>query len=164
MLPELSPQQAKRFSYRLDPPDFIRPPEIAGDFELVRIDNALLDSHLTHLQDMRGWIDSFWHTPQDFLHTGYGYCAITGDAITAWCLTVFAAGSARELGLATVPAFRQRGLATQVAAASLEHGLAHNQILHWHCWADNRPSARIAEKLGFHIEREYTVYQLRLNA
>jgi RimJ/RimL family protein N-acetyltransferase len=162
MLPDLSPQKARRFSFRLDPEDFCPPPEIAGDFKLARIDSFLLVSRLTHLDEMEGWIESFWHSPQDFLQTGYGYCAIAGDAIAAWCLTVFAAGSARELGLATIPVFRKRGLATQVAAACLEHGIANKHTLHWHCWAENRPSVRVAEKLGFHIEREYSVYHLQL--
>jgi RimJ/RimL family protein N-acetyltransferase len=164
LLPELAPRTAARYSYRLDPADFHRPPGIADGFNLTRIDERLLNSHLAHLDELRGWIDSFWHTPQDFLNTGYGYCAIQADTIAAWCLTVFAAGSARELGLATIPDFRQRGLATQVAAACLEHGLAHKQVLHWHCWAHNRPSALIAEKLGFHLERPYSVHHLTIQS
>ncbi len=162
LLPDLAPRTAARKSYRLDPANFCRPGQIVDGFTLIRIDDGLLNSHLAHLDDVRGWIDSFWHEPQDFLHTGYGYCAVQNDTIASWSLTVFAAGSARELGLATVPEFRRRGLATQVAAACLEHGLAHEQVLHWHCWAENRPSARIAKELGFSLEREYSIYHLKL--
>jgi RimJ/RimL family protein N-acetyltransferase len=163
----LSPQSAARYSYRLasprlDPPPPVGLPPLPKGTMLQRIDDGLLSSQLVHLEDVRGWIDSFWRTPQDFLHTGYGYCAVSGDAIASWCLTVFAASSARELGLATVPDYRQRGLATLVAAACIEHGMAHEQQLHWHCWADNRPSALIAQKTGFRMEREYSVYRLKI--
>jgi RimJ/RimL family protein N-acetyltransferase len=164
LLGEFSPELARRYSFRLPNPYLGPPggsqPTLPAGFELHRIGDSLLESRLAHLEEMRGWIDSFWHTPQDFLHTGYGYCAMTGDTIAAWCLTVFAAGSARELGLATVPDYRQRGLATCVAAACIEHGLAHDQQIHWHCWVENRPSARITEQLGFRLEREYSVYHL----
>jgi RimJ/RimL family protein N-acetyltransferase len=167
LLPELSPQTAGRFSYRiadfhLDPPTFSGLPEMPEGFALHRIDDGLLNSSLAHLDDVRGWIDSFWPTPQEFLHTGFGYCAISRDTIASWCLTVFAAGSTRELGLATVPEFRRQGLATRVAAACVEHALAHELLLDWHCWADNRPSALIAENIGFRLEREYSVYRLTI--
>lgn len=165
-LRELQPQPAMRLSYRLPAPweqsgltGLPKPPE---GFELRRIDDGLLESQLVNLQEVRGWIDSFWATPQDFLHTGFGYCAITGDTIAAWCLTVFAAGNEREVGLATMPEYRQRGLATLVAVASIEHALAHGLIPHWHCWADNLPSRLVAEKTGFHLEREYPSYRLAI--
>ena len=136
-------------------------PSPAG-FELRRIDDGLLVSHLAHLDEVRGWIDSFWYSPEDFLHTGFGFCALVDDQIASWCLTVFAAGSARELGLATVPAFRGRGLATRLAAACVEHALTHDLRPHWHCWADNCPSVGVAEKTGFALEREYTVLKMDL--
>ena len=49
-----------------------------------------------------------------------------------------------------------------MAAACVDHGLACEQEIHWHCFADNRPSARVAEKLVFQLEREYEVYRLNL--
>jgi RimJ/RimL family protein N-acetyltransferase len=162
LLAELSPAPAGRYSFRLNPPGLTVLPALSKEFELRRIDEGLLESQLVHMEDMRGWIDSFWETPRDFLHTGYGYCILTSDTIAAWCLTVFAAGSARELGVATVPDFRQRGLAAHATAACIEHGLAHDQQIHWHCFQENRPSARIAEKLGFRLEREYSVYTLKI--
>ncbi|RPJ41003.1 MAG: GNAT family N-acetyltransferase [Chloroflexi bacterium] len=128
-------QPAQRLNYRLPNGQWSQPvplPSPAG-FELRRIDDGLLVSHLAYLDQVRGWIDSFWHRPEDFLHTGFGFCALVDDQIASWCLTVFAAGSARELGLATVPTFRGRGLATRLAAACVEHALTHDIRPHWHC-------------------------------
>ena len=57
LLPELSPTPAARYSYRLDPADFRPPPKIAPGFELIRIDDGLLNSHLNNLGEMQGWIE-----------------------------------------------------------------------------------------------------------
>jgi RimJ/RimL family protein N-acetyltransferase len=155
-----------RRSYRLPAPweqsSLTGLPKAPEGFELRRIDDGLLASQLVNLQEVRGWIDSFWATPQDFLHTGFGYCAITGDTIASWCLTVFAAGEEREVGLATMPEYRQRGLATLVAVACIEHAMIHGLIPHCHCWADNLPSRAVAEKAGFRLERQYLSYQLTI--
>jgi len=162
---ELSPERAGRYSYRFtplqEPPKYGNRPALPGGFRLRRIDENLLNSRLAHLDEMQGWIDSFWETPEKFLDIGYGYCMMYSNAIASWCLTVFAAGTSRELGVATAPKFRRSGLATHVAAACLEHGLANKQEIHWHCFADNHPSARIALGLGFQLEREYAVYRLK---
>ncbi len=170
LLAKQNPQLTGRISFRLPThfaPGELYPPQ---GFTLQRIDDSLLASHLVNLDQVRGWIDSFWFSEADFLHTGFGYCALTGNTIAAWCLTVFAGGNSgalgasRELGLATIPEFRNRGLATLVASACLQHGLAHQMALHWHCWADNLPSIAVAKKIGFTVERAYQVYKIAIEA
>lgn len=158
LLDGLNPRLARYLCYRLAAgarPPALQPPQ---GFALQRIDSALLDSALDHIRDLRGWVDSFWHTPQDFLRSGFGFCAIQGETIAAWCLTVFAAGSARELGLITLPEYRGLGLATLTAAACVEHGLSQNLAVRWTCWAENAASARVAEKVGFTRDREYPAF------
>jgi RimJ/RimL family protein N-acetyltransferase len=85
----------------------------------------------------------------DFERGGFGYGAVTSQAIASWCLTVFAAGDAYELGLATAPEHRGRGLATAVAAACISECLSRSATPHWQCEEANPASMRIAEKVGF---------------
>jgi RimJ/RimL family protein N-acetyltransferase len=155
----LNPSRAERTSYRYPQERVPISPPVPRGFTLHRIDDGLLASNLDHIWDVRGWIDSFWASEQAFLNTGFGYAAVTRDTIASWCLTVFAAGSARELGVATLPDYRRRGLGTMVAEACIEHGLAHGFSIHWHCWSDNLPSAAAARRLGFEVERDYSVFR-----
>ena len=164
LLNGLDARPAYRYSYRY--PESARPklPPLPDGYALRRIDAALLESERGNLEQVQGWIDSFWHSPADFLRAGYGFVVETIGAapvIASWCLTVFAAADARELGLATIPEHRSRGLASQAAAACILHGQSLGQEIHWHCWTDNPASAVIAEKLGFQLEREYKVYRLK---
>jgi RimJ/RimL family protein N-acetyltransferase len=101
---------------------------------------------------------SFWRSLADF-SGGFGYSAVTSQAIASWCLTVFAAGGAYELGLATAPEHRGRGLATAVAAACISECLSRSATPHWQCEEANPASMHIAEKVGFSRPLRYIAYQ-----
>jgi RimJ/RimL family protein N-acetyltransferase len=93
---------------------------------------------------------------------GFGYALLEGPAVASWCLTVFASGQAREVGLATVEAYRGRGYATRVAAACLEQCLRAGCVPHWQCREDNLPSRAVAEKVGFVEPVVYGVLRIAL--
>jgi GNAT superfamily N-acetyltransferase len=162
ILPGFEAVLVSRSSYRLESLKIDWRSCLPEEFSLRPIDSELLSSDLSNIDDVRGWIDSFWHTPTDFLRKGFGFCAVHEDSIASWSLTVFAAGSERELGLATDSRYRKRGLATISAAACVEHCLTNGLTPHWHCAADNIPSHRVAEKIGFRKERDYSVYQFSI--
>ena len=168
LLSGLSARPARRFSYRYPagaPTDQLPPPP---GFTLQPMDESLLATDLDYLAQARGWIDSFWHSPEDFQRGGFGYCAVSEQQrlVASWCLTVYTAGRttgpgpACELGVATAPDYRGLGLASLTTAACLRHALESGYEVHWHCWADNQPSVAIAKKLGFHLAQEYFVYRL----
>lgn len=123
---------------------------------------------LAHSEQVAGWVHSFWRSVDDYLHTGFGYVLLEGQAVASWCLSVYAGsgGSADadqfELGLATHPDYRGRGYATLVAAASVEHCLRRGWTPHWHCWEDNPASMAVAEKVGFDRPVSYPVYRFAL--
>jgi RimJ/RimL family protein N-acetyltransferase len=128
--------------------------------EMVPIDEALLGSEtLPNVGHVQGWVRSFWHSYRSFLETGFGYALLVGGAVASWCLTVYAHADQRELGLATAPEQRQRGYATLVAAAAVEHAAARGLTPHWHCWDDNVPSIRVAERVGFVEPVRYAVWR-----
>jgi RimJ/RimL family protein N-acetyltransferase len=171
--PELLPgrpvQPAVRRAYRFDGPALDPAAHSPPGYTLRRMDAALLaDDRWPNMGEARGWVLSFWRSLADFERAGFGYCAIREDAdgdltapgeVASWCLTVFAAGRAYELGLATVPEHRSRGLATAVAAACIAECLARDAIPHWHCEEANPASMAVAVKSGFAAPTRYLGYQ-----
>lgn len=128
---------------------------------LARMDAPLLArTDLANLGDALGWVRSFWPSVGRFVREGVGYCVLDGTAVASWCLSVYAAGDALELGVATAVSHRGQGLATVAAAAVLEHCLSQQIIPHWHCDLVNRPSVRVAEKLGFVPAHDYEIYRV----
>jgi len=131
-------------------------------FTMQRIDTQLLDqSQLKNYQDMCGWIDSFWHSRDDFLDKGVGYCLMEGDTIVSWCVSVYVGAQNYELGLATVPPYRNRGFATLTSAACVEYCVERRIVPHWHCFKTNLASIAVAEKVGFEKVMEYPVYRFQ---
>jgi GNAT superfamily N-acetyltransferase len=161
LLAGLEPEQAQRTNFAFSAlPDGWRE-RVPADFAIVPIDAALFETARQNLDQVRGWVDSYWPTTEVFLRDGFGACAVQGDTIAAWCLTVYAADNRRELGMATAPDFQGRGLATAAACATVEQILAAGFTPEWHCWTDNPASARVAEKAGFVQERVYNVYRFK---
>ncbi|MGD8398926.1 MAG: GNAT family N-acetyltransferase [Anaerolineae bacterium] len=134
---------------------------LAPGCEMVPIDEVLLgDEALDNVSHVQGWVRSFWPSYQAFVETGFGYALLVGKTVASWCLTVYAHADQRELGLATAPEYRQRGYATLVAAATVDHAAARGLGPHWHCWDDNAPSIKVAERVGFVAPVRYTVWRI----
>jgi RimJ/RimL family protein N-acetyltransferase len=128
-----------------------------------RIDEALLaNTNLGNIRAVEGWVRSFWHSLRDFVGTGFGFCVVRDGTILSWCLSVFVSDENFEFGIATAPDHRRKGLATLAAAACVEHCVENHRIPHWHCWEDNVPSIKVAEKVGFENPTLYTVYRFDL--
>jgi GNAT superfamily N-acetyltransferase len=89
----------------------------------------------------------------------YGFVAIVGDQVASWATVDGIVEGFGDAGLFTQPRYRRRGLATAVSAAAVEHGLAQGmKAINWTCAAENAPSIRVAEKLGFERQADYTLY------
>jgi RimJ/RimL family protein N-acetyltransferase len=164
VIPEqLHPRPALFNSYQLARPQAHLALAVPPGFRLAPVDRSLLAQHsLDHMEHLMGWIQSFYRTLEVFLQTGFGYVAVDegAQAIASLCITVFVApadngqGQAHELGLATAPEYRRRGLAGAVAAACVHHCLDLGSQPVWHCWADNLASASVAEKVGYQLLRQ----------
>jgi RimJ/RimL family protein N-acetyltransferase len=159
VLPGLNPIQVGRRYYHFQEPRLDWRATVPPGRTLVRVDEGWLARRdLANVEQVVGWVDSFWHSHADFVQHSFGYCLLEGDAIASWCLGVFVSGQQVELGLATVPESRGQGYATAVAARCVAHCAEEGLTPHWHCWDDNVASWRIAEKVGFVDPQFYTVY------
>jgi RimJ/RimL family protein N-acetyltransferase len=133
---------------------------VPSGYELRRIDRELLaDAGLTNVEQVVGWVRSFWRSEREFVEKGFGYCLLGEGEVMSWCLSVYRSGRAFELGLATVPTSRNRGFATLTAAACVAHCVERGYTPHWHCWEDNLASIAVADKVGFEQPERYSVYR-----
>ncbi len=145
--------------------EFVRPridwrAALPDDIALRQVDAALLAR--TDLQNhaaVAGWVEGNWGTVDAFLARGVGCCLVHGDAIASWSLADCAVGARCEIGIETNPAYRRRGLATLVTAATVETCLARGlSRIGWHCWERNLGSRGVAERVGFARSAAYTMY------
>jgi GNAT superfamily N-acetyltransferase len=137
-------------------PEPVRPPD---GFRLVLIDQGLLnDRGLKNLELVREEIGGGWPSVARFLEHGFGIVVRHDDALVAWCTAEYVSDGKCGIGIETMPAFRARGLATLAATAFVTECAARGLATHWDSWRDNRPSLRVAEKVGFQPLNDYHVY------
>lgn len=163
LLKGLDYQMAKRRYYTSLRPRIEWLSKIPTFCEVMPIDLPLLENgDSENIRQLKGWISSFWGSFQYFVETGFGFCLVHRGAFASWCLAVYTSGRHFELGLATLPEFQNRGYATLVTAACVDHCAANRFVAHYHCWEDNLPSIAVAEKVGFERPVGYSVYKFNL--
>jgi GNAT superfamily N-acetyltransferase len=157
----LNPGKRPRFYFGHDGASPDRIGIVGEDCILKRIDGNLLQANdQKNLEKVHGWIRSFWPNPGRFLDHGLGYGLVRDGAVVSWCLSVFVNGPNFEFGLETVKEYRGRGYAKAVASACVRDCLERGLTPVWNCDADNAPSARVAEAVGFKRIKEYEVWRI----
>jgi RimJ/RimL family protein N-acetyltransferase len=129
-------------------------------FHLQMVDADLLTkTELKHLDTLKEEMTSERPSVEDFLDKSFGVCAIHENELVGWCLSEYNADNRCEIGIETSSEFRQRGIATALTLAFLEHAFSNgiNEV-GWHCYKRNAPSALTARKAGFDKIRDYKFY------
>jgi len=156
-------QKASRRFYQYDQLKLDWRGQIPAGYEVKPINESLLESNeFGNMDQVMGWVRSFWRSHQDFAKKGIGYCLIKEKTIVSWCLSVYVSGTNFEFGVATMPEYLRQGLATFVAAACVEHCDENEFTPHWHCWNDNLGSIAVAERIGFEEPKTYYAYKFQL--
>jgi hypothetical protein len=76
--------------------------------------------------------------------------------MVSWSITDCISGDRCEIGIYTVPEYREKGLAKLTVAATVEQCLASGLVeVGWHCAEDNVGSWKVAEKVGFEQIKDY---------
>jgi RimJ/RimL family protein N-acetyltransferase len=129
-------------------------------YTLRAIDRALLaETGLEHYGDLCAEMGSEHPTVDGFLEQSFGVCVVRGNELAGWCLAEYPGGARCEVGIETVPAHRERGLGTAMAAALIERAFARGIIeVGWHCYARNEASIATALKAGLTLAAAYPVY------
>jgi RimJ/RimL family protein N-acetyltransferase len=134
-------------------------------FQLHMVDAGLLaNTELKHLETLKEEMISERPSVEDFLAKSFGVCAIQGNELAGWCLSEYNADNRCEIGIETTSEFRQRGIATALTLAFLEHAFSHGITeVGWHCFKRNEASGKTALKAGFDKARDYKAYIVLLN-
>lgn len=93
----------------------------------------------------------------DYSRHGFGYIIYINEEIASCTSTFGYYSKGVEIQVATNPKYRQKGLAQICSAAFISHALTLNKIPHWD--AGNKFSLKIAQKLGYAADGEYTAYE-----
>jgi GNAT superfamily N-acetyltransferase len=153
---------ASRLVYErvLSPDQPLEQPLLPAGYCLNLVDTELLaEADLAGRDGLLAELCSERSSAEDFLARSYGYALLQDANIAGWCLSEYNLGMRCEVGIATLEGHQRRGLATASGLAFLELARQHGmRRIGWHCWARNLASARTAERLGFHLVREYTCY------
>ncbi|MDF3017474.1 MAG: GCN5-related N-acetyltransferase [Thermomicrobiales bacterium] len=96
--------------------------------------------------DLRG---EGWGSSSALLREGIAAAAILDREIVALCHTTARTVQYADLGVATLPAWRNRGLASATAALVASEVQSAGQTPVWSTRATNLASLRVARKLGF---------------
>jgi len=87
--------------------------------------------------------------------TCFGYCLMRGDEILSEAAVGLPALGLYEPGVFTQKAHRGKGYGTLVSARLVQEIEKMGGKTYWNCAKQNLPSATIARKLGYRIEKEY---------
>lgn len=137
--------------------------KIPVHFKLLPIDrNVLYPSQYENAEAVNHEIRNMWPSIPRFLEYGFGYVLITHKTIVSWCTSEYVSRYKCGIGIETLREYQNRGLATLLASAFVDHSQRKHVEPFWECNVENLASRRVAEKVGFVKEYSYPTYFGRL--
>jgi RimJ/RimL family protein N-acetyltransferase len=135
----------------------IRNVAVAEGYTMRRLE----PSDTWHLQNTGmevSWISKTWGGASGLAASGYAWGAFADGQLASVACTFFLGVTYEEVGVATDPTFRGAGLSTACASALCADIVARGHLPSWSTSLDNGASIRVAEKLGFTIQRYDSLY------
>ncbi len=126
-------------------------------FEIRRL-GANDAPHLWGLSPDNFWISKTWGGPPGLAMSGFAWGAFVKGQLASVACTFYLGEKYEDIGVVTEPEFRGGGLSTACAAALCEDIRARGRQPSWSTSPDNLPSMRVAEKLGFTLQRRDVLY------
>ncbi|HLF90642.1 MAG TPA: GNAT family N-acetyltransferase [Anaerolineales bacterium] len=143
-----------RVIYQLDSePRFAAPP----GFVIRRLEADDVP-HLARLSTESNWITKTWNGVENMAKSGYAWGAFAEGKLVSVANTFFVGEQYEDLGVVTEPESRGRGLNAACAGAMCTDIIGRGRIPSWSTSPDNLASMRVAEKLGFKLERRDVLY------
>jgi RimJ/RimL family protein N-acetyltransferase len=114
--------------------------------------------YLWGLSPESNWISKTWGGPTGLAVSGYAWGAFVAGRLASVACTFFLGEAFEELGVVTEPEFRGLGLSVACAGALCGDILNRGRRPSWTTSPDNVASVRVAEKLGFSLQRRDYLY------
>lgn len=114
--------------------------------------------YLRGLSRESAWISIYWDGPDGLAASGYGWGAFVDGHLAAVACTAFLGENYEDIGVVTEPPFRGLGLSPACVLALCGEIRARGHQPSWTTSPDNLASIRVAEKLGFVLQREDVLY------
>ena len=130
--------------------------EVPAEYEIREV-TAPLFKRLGELRFSENLTASFADADV-FAACGIGYVALQDKVPVSACLAYVHSEEIMDVKAATEKGYRQKGLASASGASLLLRFRDKARIPDWD--ADSLFSASLGERLGYHTEREYKVYQI----
>jgi GNAT superfamily N-acetyltransferase len=148
---DISPEPLIKVLYLFNAPSVAAIPAVTlNEVTYSLIDAALLNrTDLKNLEIVRDEVEWMWPSLERFYEYGFGAAALLKDEIICWCTAEYVSKGACGIGIETLRAYQNKGVATATAAHFVDHCLRRNINPYWECWRDNIGSVRVAEKVGF---------------
>jgi hypothetical protein len=129
-----------------------------GKLKIVRVDKKIY-------QKLRGQVHPkfYWDNMSDFLNIGVAFSVMYDDEPVSTAFATSIIDNVIDIGVDTVPRYRERGFGTAAANAMVEFCLENNCEPLWGTFSYNFAGMRVAEKLGFEIVEHLPCYGLNLN-
>ena len=131
---------------------------LAKGFELRTLDLTLLQGC-----EWKGEIEEYTGSLENFLAHGFGVCLLQQGEIIAEAYAPFVGAGTVEIGAVTHEAGRGRGYGALTCARLIQTCLERGLVPYWSCDADNLASLKLARRLGFQNQADYTIEIYRGN-
>ncbi|GFZ31734.1 zwittermicin A resistance protein ZmaR [Clostridium zeae] len=129
---------------------------IESKFNIVNIDKTNYNKVLA--DDFMADCCSNYSSLEDFTENGLGYLIIYEDEIISAASSYGYCKGSIEITIGTKEEYRQKGLALACASKLILNCLDRGIYPRWD--AANLESVALAEKLGYHFDKEYIVYSI----
>ncbi|MFN8465163.1 MAG: GNAT family N-acetyltransferase [Caldilineaceae bacterium] len=104
------------------------------------------------------WIAKTWGGARGLAASGYGWGAFVDGELAAVACTFYLGRSYEDIGVVTLDTYRRRGLSTACTVGLCCDVRARGHQPLWETSPDNTASLRVAEKLGFQVDRQDVSY------
>lgn len=133
-------------------------------YEIVAIDNSFFEREFDNIQYVKEEIESTWRSRDAYLKNGYGYAAVINNHIVSRALITCLYRRHDNVGVDTITEHRKKGISTLLVYKTLLEADKRNRMCIWDCTEDNVASERTARKVGFELERTYTICWFTIKA
>ena len=131
-------------------------------YEYVSIDENLLQKkHMKDFYIVERWVRGCYLSTEDYLIRGFGFCITYENEIASTCMCNYISKDRKrcEIGIITSEGHRRKGLAKNLVSRTVAHCLELDiQQIDWQSRLNNLGSIRIAETVGFKLDKLYTGY------